>query len=235
MDIYELKIELYLNKEFGYKDFPNFVSKNINYMMYNSLLLRALHEKKGFKPFVVGSLYPAESKDKIYKIDKKYIWTIRSLDKTILEEFLKAYKSSTNLDFTIAGYGVHKLEFKNGIDRVFTITPAVLTVKASHFWTIEDDILLIQKRVIANLEKKYFEFFKKRVTAPKDAINFFHLKNQKPIFFNYKNRLIIANRFEFIFNSDEISQTLAKLSFGVGILEKNTLGFGMVMRGRNVR
>ena len=92
--------------------------------------------------------------------------------------------------------------------------------------------MLIQKRVIANLEKKYFEFFKKKITAPKDSINFFCIKNQKPIFFNYKNRHIIANRFEFVFSSDKTAQTLAKLSFGVGILEKNTLGFGMVMRGR---
>jgi CRISPR-associated endoribonuclease Cas6 len=231
MDIFELKIELFLKNEFGYKDYPNFISKNINYMMYNSLLLRALHEKKGFKPFVVGSLYPAESKLKVYKTDKKYTWTIRSIDKTILEEFIKAYQTSTNLDFEMVGFGIHSLNLKH-IDKVFTITPAVLTIEGSRFWTIQEDVMLIQKRVIANLEKKYFEFFKKKIIALKDSINFFRIKNQKPIFFNYKNRLIIANRFEFVFSSDKTAQTLAKLSFGVGILEKNTLGFGMVMRGR---
>ena len=56
--------------------------------------------------------------------------------------------------------------------------------------------------------------------------------NEKPIVFNYKKGKLFSNRFKIAFESDKNSQKLAKLALGVGILEKNTLGFGMVVKGR---
>jgi len=43
---------------------------------------------------------------------------------------------------------------------------------------------------------------------------------------------IFSNKFKIYFASDEISQKLAFLAFGVGILEKNSLGFGFLTKGK---
>ncbi|WP_187647044.1 CRISPR-associated endoribonuclease Cas6 [Nitrosophilus labii] len=236
MQIHELKIKIRLKKDLPFKDYINFVSKNVNYIFYNSTILRALHEKRGFKPYVVGSLYPVNKKEKVYKQDAIYTLTLRTIEEAVVGEFYKASKKTTNLDFDIEGFKSRELKLSY-IDKIYTITPAVLTITDQNgkirYWTIEDDPLLLQKRIVDNLEKKYIEFFKKSVKAPSDMVGFFKVVNQKPLVFNYKGGKIFANRFQIGFNSDEVSQKLARLSFGVGILEKNPLGFGMVVRARD--
>ena len=238
MEIYEIKLSLKLNKMVPLREYANFVSKNINYILYNSIILRAIHDKRGFKPYVVGSLSPIEEieqKSKIYQKDKFYLLTIRTISKAFAQEFIDASKKAYNLEFKILNAKYKKLHLSY-IDRLYTITPAVLTITQNNqkprYWTIEDDIFLLQRRIKDNLEKKYKEFFKKDIKAPQDMIYFFGVDNQKPIVYNYKGGKIFANRLTVGFNSDEVSQKLASLSFGVGILEKNPLGFGMVVRGR---
>lgn len=235
MKIYELKIALKLNRDIFFKEYADFIAKNINYIFYNSIILRAIHEKSGFKPYVVGSIYPVAIKLKKYQKDGVYSLTMRTIEKVIADEFVEASKSATNLDFAILDIAIKELKI-GYIDSVYTITPAVLTItnddRKIRYWTIEDDLLLLQRRIRDNLAGKYVEFFKRNIKAPEDMINFFSIENQKPIVFNYKGGKIFANKFKIGFNSDEVSQKLARLSFGVGILEKNPLGFGMVVRGK---
>ena len=235
MKIYELKLSVTLKGDVHLKEYVEFVSKNINRIFYNSIILRAIHEKKGFKPYVIGSMYPFESKLKRYQGGSTYTLTLRTIDETIAQEIQKASKKAYNLDFDITDVSYKELRIGH-IDKLHTITPAVLTLtdegEKPRYWTIEDDLLLLQKRIKDNLEKKYEEFFKKPILASDDMINFFSIHNQKPIVYNYRGGKIFANKLTIGFNSDEASQKLARLSFGVGILEKNPLGFGMVVRGR---
>ncbi len=235
MKTYELKITLTLKRDIHLKEYIEFVSKNINYIFYNSVILRAIHEKKGFKPYVVGSMYPFESKIRMYQSGNTYTLTLRTIDEAIANEIVKASKKAYNLDFDIKDVSYKELRI-GFIDKVYTVTPAVLTLtdegEKPRYWTIEDDLLLLQRRIVENLEKKYKEFFKRDIKPPEDTINFFTIHNQKPIVYYYKGGKIFANKFTIGFNSDKVSQKLAKLSFGVGVLEKNPLGFGMVVRGR---
>ena len=233
MKIYELKITVKLKRDIYLKEYIEFVSKNINYIFYNSVVLRAIHEKKGFKPYVVGSMYPFENKIRNYQAGNTYTLVLRTIEESIADEIVKASKKAYNLDFDIKDVIYNELRI-GYVDKIYTITPAVLTITNEgakpRYWTIEDDLLLLQRRIAENLEKKYKEFFKRDIKPPEDMINFFTIHNQKPIVYNYKGGKIFANKFTIGFNSDEVSQKLAKLSFGVGILEKNPLGFGMAVR-----
>jgi CRISPR-associated endoribonuclease Cas6 len=118
------------------------------------------------------------------------------------------------------------------VEKIYTITPAVLTFERNRYWTPEDDLQILVRSVRENLRKKYRHFFKKEIDAPEDFINYYEVINEKPIVFNYKGGKILANRFIFGFGDDAVSQ---KLAFGVGVLEKNALGFGMVVRGKDDR
>ncbi len=238
MEIYEIKISLKLHSKLITKEYIRFVSKNINFILYNSIVLRAIHEQRGFKPYVVGSLSPIETVEKqtkSYQKDKTYTLTIRTISKAFAQEFTDILWKSSNLDFEIIKAKYNKLRI-GYIEKLHTITPVVLTItddgQKPRYWTIQDDIFLLQRRIRDNLEKKYQDFFKKSIHAPEDMINYFEIHNQKPVVYNYKGGKIFANKLTIGFNSDEISQKLARLSFGVGILEKNSLGFGMVVRGK---
>ena len=237
MKIYELKLTIKLHKEIPFKEYVHFISKNVNYILYNSIVLRAIHKKRGFKPYVTGSLSPVEAiekETKRYQKDKRYTLTLRTISKALAQEFVEVSSKAYNLDFKLLDAWYKELRVGH-IDKLYTITPVVLTLTENaqkpRYWTIEDDLPLLQRRIKENLEKKYEEFYKKTIQAPEDMINFFFIHNQKPIVYNYKGGKIFANKLTIGFNSDKVSQTLARLSFGVGILEKNPLGFGMVVRG----
>jgi len=230
VEIYEIKLKIKLNKEILFRNYPEFVANNINKILFNSLLFRSLHINNSFKPYVVGSLNPLE-KDKVYKKDKNYILTIRTIDESFCNEFLKASKRAYNLDFEIENIEIKELKV-GFIDTLYTITPAIITISKNRYWTQEDDLQLLFKAIKKNLEKKYYEFYRQELTTKENIIPYIELKNEKPIVFNYKKGKLFSNRFKIAFESDKNSQKLAKLALGVGILEKNTLGFGMVVKGR---
>ena len=60
MRIYEIELDLKLQKPLHYRDSIEFLSRNVNRIIYHSMLLRALHESRGFKPYVVGSMGKSE-------------------------------------------------------------------------------------------------------------------------------------------------------------------------------
>jgi CRISPR-associated endoribonuclease Cas6 len=229
MRIYEITLSFTLNRDFFYKNYPEFISRNINKILYNSTLFRYLHQSNSFKPYVLGSLTPIE-KDKVYKSGKNYNLTIRSIDESFVEEFRKIVTKAYNLDFVITQLSVrnYKLGF---IDKIYTITPTILTVSRNRYWTMRDDLNILMNNIAQNLQKKYFEFFRKPIDLP--TITYIELTNKTPIVFEYKKGKLFSNKFIIGFAEDDTSQKLAKLAFGVGILEKNPLGFGMVVKAKN--
>ena len=233
MEIFEIKIDLKLHRPVRFKESIEFLSRNVNRIVYHSMLLRLLHENKSFKPYVIGSLGKSDP-DRTYHPNKTYRLTIRSIDDGFVAEFVKAACMVKDLEFEIENVDA-KMLFLRPIDKLYTITPAVLTVTRNRYWTNEDDLMLLVNNVKENLLKKYRYFFKRDIHPPQDFINFYRIENQKAIVFDYKGGKIFANRFTFGFAPDPASQKLAKLAYGVGILEKNALGFGMVVRGKNDR
>jgi len=230
MHIYQLFFHIQLAKDLSYYESIDFLSKNVNRIIFESLLLRTLHESKQPKPYVVGSL-GATGKDRLYHKATPYTLTIRTIDEGVAKEFIEASKKAKLQDILIEK--AHYKKFHIGpIDKLYTITPAVLTVEKNRYWTPEDDLMLLVRNLKNNLLKKYRIFFKNDIILRDELIEFFKVENKIPIAFKYKDGKILANRFTLGFAKDPASQKLAKLAFGVGVLEKNSLGFGMVIRGK---
>jgi len=212
------------------------MTSNINKAFLEDELLQKMHMNKQFKPYVVGSLYPLDMQTKMYKMNQVYVLHIRSIDKEFLNRLKNSFKKANELDFKVIS-----IEFKRQnygfIDSVYTLTPVIMTINDElgkvRYWTKEEESLdFVRHRIKNNLERKYFDFFGKNIVAPSDFVQSIQLHNKKPIVFNYKGSRLFANKFKFSVNNDKISQELIKLGFGVGILEKNSLGFGFLTRGK---
>jgi hypothetical protein len=89
MEVYQIKVKLKLREKIAYKKSIEVVSENVNKIMYNSLILRELHNSKLFKPYVVGSLGKYENG--WFDTNRDYELTIRSIDEGFVEEFKRAY------------------------------------------------------------------------------------------------------------------------------------------------
>ncbi len=233
MKYFEMKLTLLLKKDVLYKDTNSFLSENINKAMFEDQYLNSIHKKGTFyKPYCFGSFYPVEIKTKIYRKNCVYVLKLRSIEKKFLELLSNSLKNSKNLGFETLVSEINVINYPY-IERIYTLTPSIITLENGKCWIPEDGNLdFIKRRIKDNLEKKYKQFFSKEVVAPDDFIQNIIVLNKKPIVFNYKKGKLLGNRFEIAFNSDEISQKLASLSFGVGLLEKNSLGFGFVTKGK---
>lgn len=234
MKIYESKLTVFLKEDTSYANIHNMLSKNVNKALYHDETLSILHKNLEFKPYCYSSLYPYDTQSKIYRKEQIYMLNIRSLDYEFLKNLNASFKKN-KFDFKVLATQIQ--EFKlDVVEFAVTQTPSVISIidkktnKALCYTKEFENLEFVKNRIKDNLEKKYMQFFKENVKAPEDFINFIKMTNQKPIIFNYKNTKILANKFDIAFNSDEISQMLAKLAFAVGLLEKNSLGFGFLAR-----
>ncbi len=233
----ELKVTLLLKKDIIFKDIHEKLSSNLNRVMLSDNALKQIHTMKCFKPYCIGSLYPFDVVTKVYKVNQVYILTIRSIDEDFLNKLKIVLKNSKVLDFNVLA-----IEFLNRnyqyIESAYTLTPCIISITDENtrklkYWTKYDSSLeFVKERITANLEKKYLQFYNKKLKAPDDFISMIKLENDVPIVYNYKNTKLFTNKFKIHFASDDISQKLAFLAFGVGILEKNSLGFGFLTKGK---
>lgn len=237
MEYYEIKVTLLLKKDIRLENINEFISFNINKSMISDAELKKSHGSKGFKPYCIGSLYPFDLENKIYRANQIYILTIRSIDKDFLNKLKNVLKQSKDLDFNVLACQFMKKTY-SFIESAFTLTPCIISItneesKKTRYWTKDDSSLdFVKKRIKANLEKKYFQFYYEKIIAPDDFISMIEIKNRIPIVYNYKKSKLFSNKFKITFNSDVISQKLAFLAFGVGLLEKNSLGFGFLTKGK---
>ena len=214
-----------------------FLSSNINKAMLEDRILKNMHAIKSFKPYCIGSLYPFDLKNKIYKANQIYVLTIRSIDREFLNSLKRVLKESRKLDFNVIAIEFLTRDYVY-IESAFTLTPAIISIKDEEknyirYWTKNEGSLdFVKKRIKDNLEKKYQQFFDEKILAPDDFISMITVQNNKPMVYNYKGIKLWTNKFKIIFASDEVSQKLASLAFGVGILEKNSLGLGFLTKGR---
>lgn len=236
MNYYELKITLFLKVDIKYEDIHEFLSSNVNRAMYENDVLKQIHQNKKFKAYCIGSLYPFDMTSKMYKANQVYVLTVRSIDKEFLSLLKNALKESKKLDFNVLAIESKEMKARY-IESAFTLTPAIISItdennKIRHWTQNENSLEFVKQRIKDNLEKKYSEFYEEKIVAPDDFISMIQIQNNKPIVFNYKKTKLFTNKFKLVFNNDEISQKLVNLAFGVGILEKNSLGFGFLTKGK---
>lgn len=234
MHYFESIVRIWLKEDVKFLDCNEFLSKNLFKVMLNDDYLKEIHGKSGFKPYVFSLLYPPNQKTKVYIKKREYAFTIRSVDERFLKSILIELQFHKGLEFKVLGVDFFRVNQKF-IKRLHNISPAVLTmsteVAKNRQWRVDDgDIMMVRDRIIANLEKKYKQFFDKQLTAPQDAINYFEILNKVPYPIKYKGKTLQSNKFKLGFNDDEISQKLAFTCMALGMLEKNGLGFGFCVK-----
>ena len=236
MKNYEIKITLLLKKDIALVDVQEFLSTNINRAMLEESTLKNIHVVNAYKPYCIGTLYPFDLENKMYHKNQMYMLTIRSIDRDFLNRLQNVLKNSRKLDFNVVAIEFLTRDY-GYVESAFTLTPAIISIKDEEkkyirYWTKEEGSLdFVKKRIKDNLEKKYEQFFNEKIVAPDDFILMLSIQNKKAIVYNYKGVKLWTNKFKMVFAPDEVSQKLASLAFGVGILEKNSLGLGFLTKG----
>lgn len=224
MRIFNLKIKVVLKQDLKNEETYEKISNLISYAMLQDKSLKEIHEKNTYKNYVFCSLYPVQ-KDGIYKQNQIYSFDLRGLEFTKIMKLKQVMTGFEDNYFKIIQINLQNHE-QIKINKLVTLTPAIITTPKGDY-DIKDDMDLVKNRILANMQKKYKNIYSTEVNI--DFIKDIKKTNRKPIKIPYKNINMLGNKFEIEVKDDPMSQNLAYLAVSIGILEKNSIGFGFCM------
>ena len=82
------------------------------------------------------------------------------------------------------------------------------------------------ERIKINLIKKYNHFTNEKVDESFPLFTDIEIKNKKPIAINYKGKRILGDKISLNIADDDLSQKIAYMALGTGVLELNARGAG---------
>lgn len=246
MKYFELRCLAYIKKDIEFKNTFDVLSKYINFSMLNDEKLKLNHQNTGFKNYCYGGLYPIE-KEGIYKKGKIYSFNIRSLDEEFIHKIDKLLRQNIDSYYFQVIESNKKIINDFFISELYSATPVIVSLpkkdnrdrkEKQRFWSIKDDIFILQKQLQDNLLKKYKSFYGEDLETTQNFIQLFEIKNRvhQSIYFTKSERKIrlFGNKFKFIVNEDEVSQKLAFIALACGLGEKQSYGGGFAL-GKGMR
>lgn len=219
MKYYELTNTVYLFKDIYFTKTNEIISRFINEALYLDDKLSQFHKKNEFKGYVFDSLFPREN-NKTYKKGSIYVFRIRSIDKKLINNLNKLLKKVNSSDMKLIATEI-KTYTPKFISSIYTATPAIVILDEG-YWTKDKGIELLMDRIIQNSIKKYRNFINEDIPYDFEFFKGIQMENRKPVAIKYKNITLLGNKFKLEIKEDEISQKIATLLLGTGILEKNS-------------
>lgn len=224
MIYYQLKISCVLKQDLNFKNMFEELSKVINKAFLKDKNLKALHKLNTFKMYVFDGLYPVTKEG--YKKFNLYGFNFRTVDKALAFK-LNSLLKKTNSDFINIVKIVMETRNTGKLKGLYTVTPAISVIESGKHWTNDDyPIELLIERINNNAKRKYSYWFDSEIDREHSFIDDIKQMNKKTIVLPYKNGVLLTNKFKIKVKEDEVSQKLAGIVYGTGLLEKNSLGLG---------
>ena len=230
--IYEIKALIKLKHNLKLPKSYAFLGKAVASAIYEnaSEKLKSLHYKHEYKPYTFDNLGYVH--DKVYKADKEYPLLIKTISDDIANE-ISSYENEF-LKFKIDSINFIRERDISHVKFLLSNNPAILVKRDKTYWTKEDGIEQAIKLINANAVKKYRFFYKEKIDPNFDFIDIIQVLNNYPINMHYDDKGIetLGNKFIIVPKEDELSQSIAKMLYAVGIGNKNaSLGAGSVSIG----
>ena len=224
MDVYEIKLKVYLLQSIKTEESQPGIRKIIDKTLSNEKKWLEFHQENKYKNYCFDSMYPLEQ-DKVYKEGNIYTVNIRTIDKD-LAQYLNKNISKEYTDKIKCLTTQIRIIPKKTIQKVYSITPCIL--KTNGYWKNNLSIDDFENRLKSNLIKKYNQINNTKVDEDFELYNSIQFKNKKPCAIKYKDIKLLGDKISLDIADDEISQMIAYMSLGVGIGENNSAGAGFM-------
>lgn len=225
MNVYEIKLNLYLLKDIRLVEATETISQFIDQGLAKTDELLTLHNKNCFKYYTFNLLYPLEN-DQRYKKDRIYTLMIRTVDarlaKFFNEELVHQYdRNMKGLTSQI------RIIPRKMIEKIYSITPVILKSEQG-YWKGNLTFEEYENRLKSNLIKKYNNYMNTKIDENFPLYDSIEFINGKPIGILYKDIKLLGDKLSLAISTDKWSQELAYFSLGAGVLENNSRGAGFM-------
>lgn len=225
MDVYEIKIKLYLLKDIKIEETQTYLAYFIDSVMVKDNMFLGIHETNQYKFYTFDSLYPL-AKNGVYQKDNSYVFRIRTLDYQLAQYLYDTLAKNRTKEFQGLTAEVKIIKPKL-IKKIYTLTPVILKTEQG-YWKNNIKTEDFEERLKTNLIKKYKEITSEDINEDFQLYYQINFKNKVPISRKYKGIKLLGDMIELEIAENDNAQKLAMLAIGAGLLEMNARGFGFV-------
>ena len=224
--IYNLNCKVYLLQNIELINMLKEISHMVDVALCSTDTMIKFHEENQFKNYCISGFKEIE-RDRIYKEGKVYSFSIRCISKEFAEFLCRQLsKADTNtMKGLVCDYKVIPHMY---IDRLYTVTPAVVQIQEGGYWRNKITIDEYERLLFENSIKKYNSITGNKLDENFKLYDTITFLNKVPIKTNYKSIQMLGDKVELTINSDERAQAVAYMLLGTGALLKNSRGYGFV-------
>lgn len=225
MEVWELKIKMYLLKNIKKENSQNEICKIIDKSLLRELKYSQFHEENKFKNYCFNTFYPIE-RNGVYLEGNIYTVLLRTVDENLAEFFCKNLVNEYTDEIKILTIEKRSIKRKH-IDKIYSICPAVIK-SDDGYWKAKYTCEMFEQRLKVNLVKKYNQFLNTKINENFEFVNYIEFMNHKPIAVKYKNVSLLGDKVTMKIAENNMAQELAYFAIGTGILEMNSRGCGFI-------
>ncbi len=225
MNVYQTRMKLYTLKDIPVEKAQEKITAFIDRAFLHDMNLSAKHEKNTYKNYCYDLLYPGEH-DKIYKTDKIYTLTVRTIDEQLADFFHNICVNTYSKE--LKGLTADtKIVPRKIIEFLYTLTPIVIKNEQG-YWRNFMSQSEFEQRLKWNLVNKWEAFTDLRIEQHFNLYTTLEFINKVPITMEYKKVKLLGDKIRLSIADNEIAQELAYMALGTGIGEMNARGAGFV-------
>lgn len=223
LNVMQIRIRMYVLKDIPSGKVQAEIAAFLDSELVKDADYAELHQKNQFKPYCHDSLYPVEQ-DKIYKKDKIYTLTIRTVDPRLAQYF--AGQAVNGYTETMKALTAEvKIIPQKPIELLYSISPVVIKCQGG-YWRDTLSVEQYGERLKVNLLKKWRQFYGEKLPEDFDLFTGIEFLNKVPVKVKYKNIHLLGDKLRLYIAENEIAQVLAQEAIGTGAGEMNGRGHG---------
>lgn len=226
MTVYHIDCKVYLLSNIPHNRILSEISAYIDAALSSDSKMLEFHRSYQYKNYVLSGFKELE-KDKYYKEGKVYTFSLRCIQKELCDFFLLKLPNSqtATMKGLVAAVKIIPPLF---LERLYTITPALIKVEGAGYWKGNLSFDEYEKRLFANSVKKYKQLTGEEIDENFTLYSRIQFLNQKPAASQYKEITLLGDKFELYISDNEMAQKIAYMLLGTGIMENNSRGHGFL-------
>lgn len=223
MKVMQIRIKIYILADISAEKIQAEISTFLDSGLAQNEQFAELHQENKYKGYCYDSLYPVEA-DKVYKKDKIYTLTIRTIDTNLAKYF--AEQVVNNYTASMKGIMAEiKVIPKKHIDMLYTLTPVILKCEKG-YWKDSLSLEQYEERLKVNLLKKWKQFYGEKLEENFELFTGMEFLNKCPVAVEYKEIKLLGDKLRLHVADNKTAQSLAYLAVGTGLAEMNSRGYG---------
>jgi len=225
MKVFEIRLKIFLLQDIHISHIQTKIASFLDKGFLKDEELAKFHEENKYKYYSHDLPFPLE-KDKIYKKDKIYTITIRTIDDKLARYFSEVCVN--NYTEEIKGLTSEiRIVPQKYIECLYTLTPAILKDDKG-YWRDYMSLTEFGERLKVNLIKKWNQFTNEKLDEDFELYTMIDFSNKVPIAMEYKNIKLLGDKFCIHISEHPTAQNLAHMAIGTGVCEMNSRGAGFV-------